>query len=65
MAQDKPRLARLAAILTQLQSKRLVTARDLTNKYQVSIRTIYRDIRPLEQSDVPIVTQEGKGYVIM
>ncbi len=29
MAEDKPRLARLTAILTQLQSKRLITAREL------------------------------------
>ena len=65
MAEDKPRLARLAAILTQLQSKRLVTAREIAEKHGVSIRTIYRDIRTLEQSGVPIFTEEGKGYSIM
>jgi len=42
---EKPRLARLTAILTQLQSKRLVTAPDLAKKHGVSVRTIYRDIR--------------------
>lgn len=65
MAEDKPRLARLAAILTQLQSKRIVTAREIAEKHGVSIRTIYRDIRTLEQSGVPIFTEEGKGYSIM
>jgi len=65
MAEDKPRLARLAAIMTQLQSKRLVTARDIANRHDVSIRTVYRDIRTLEQSGVPIITEEGKGYSIM
>ncbi|GAB5524795.1 MAG: HTH domain-containing protein [Roseivirga sp.] len=65
MAEDKPRLARLAAILTLLQSKRLVTATDLAEKHQVSIRTIYRDIRTLEKSGIPIVTEEGKGYAIL
>ncbi|GAA5026322.1 transcriptional regulator [Marivirga lumbricoides] len=31
----------------------------------MSIRTIYRDIRALEQAGVPIVTEEGKGYSLM
>lgn len=62
---EKPRLARLTTILTQLQSKRLVTATELAKKHGVSIRTIYRDIRTLEQSGVPIVTEEGKGYTLI
>ncbi len=65
MSADKPRLARLTAILIQLQANRLVTARDLAEKHQVSIRTIYRDIKTLEQSGVPIITEEGKGYTMM
>ncbi|NPD45889.1 MULTISPECIES: YafY family protein [unclassified Lentimicrobium] len=63
--EEKPRLARLTAILTQLQSKRILTARELAERYQVSIRTIYRDIRTLEQSGIPIITEEGKGYSLM
>jgi predicted DNA-binding transcriptional regulator YafY len=63
--EEKPRLARLTAIITQLQSKRLVTASFLAEKHNVSIRTIYRDIRTLEKSGIPIVTEEGKGYSIM
>ncbi|MEL6588481.1 MAG: YafY family protein [Bacteroidota bacterium] len=65
MAEEKPRLARLAAIMTQLQSKRLLTARELAEKHGVSIRTIYRDIRTLEQSGMPIYTEEGKGYSLV
>lgn len=65
MAEDKPRLARLTAIITQLQSKRIVTARDIAEKHKVSIRTVYRDIRTLEKSGIPIITEEGKGYSIM
>lgn len=63
--QEKPRLARLTAILTQLQSKRLVTAPNLAKKHGVSVRTIYRDIRTLERSGIPIVTEEGKGYTLV
>jgi predicted DNA-binding transcriptional regulator YafY len=65
MAEDKPRLTRLTAIITQLQSKRIVTATEIAEKHNVSIRTIYRDIRTLEKSGIPIVTEEGKGYSIM
>jgi len=63
--EEKPRLSRLTTIITQLQSKRIVTAKHLAEKHNVSIRTIYRDIRTLEKSGIPIVTNEGKGYSIM
>lgn len=59
------RLSRLTAILTQLQTKRLITAPSLAEKFGVSVRTIYRDIRTLEQSGVPVIIQEGKGYSLM
>lgn len=65
MIEGKPRLARLAAILTQLQSKPLVTSTDIAEKHGVSIRTVYRDIRTLEQSGIPIITEEGRGYSLI
>ena len=65
MAEDKPRLARLTAIITQLQSGMIITARAIAEKHKVSIRTVYRDIRTLEQSGIPIITEEGRGYSLM
>lgn len=65
MEKGKPRIARLTAIITQLQSKNIVTARDIATKHKVSIRTVYRDIRTLEQSGIPIYTEEGKGYSLL
>ena len=62
---DTKRLSRLTAILTQLQTKRLLTAPELANRFSVSVRTIYRDIKALEQSGVPVITEEGKGYTLM
>jgi predicted DNA-binding transcriptional regulator YafY len=62
---DTKRLSRLTAILTQLQTKRIMTSTYLADKFGVSVRTIYRDIRALEQSGVPIVVEEGKGYTLM
>ncbi len=65
MGEEKPRLSRLTAIITQLQSKKIVTANYLAERHNVSVRTIYRDIRTLEKSGIPIITEEGKGYSIM
>ncbi|WP_020527056.1 helix-turn-helix transcriptional regulator [Flexithrix dorotheae] len=59
------RLSRLTAILTKFQTKRIVTASELAQKFQVSKRTIYRDIKALEEAGVPILTVEGKGYALM
>lgn len=57
-----PRLSRLTAILTLLQSKQLVTAGEIARRFGISARTAYRDIKALEASGVPIYTEEGKGY---
>ncbi|MDR7211557.1 YafY family protein [Flavobacterium piscis] len=62
---DTKRLSRLTAILTQLQTKRLLTANELAEKFSISKRTIYRDIKALEQAGVPILTEDGKGYTLM
>jgi len=59
------RLSRLVALLTLLQTKRTVTATELADRFSVSTRTIYRDIRTLESAGIPIVTQEGKGYAMV
>lgn len=66
MNPDNPkRLSRLTAIQNLLQVKRITTAAELSKKFSVSIRTIYRDIRALEEAGVPILTEEGKGYSLM
>jgi len=58
-------LSRLISILTLLKSKRLLTASELAKKYEVSIRTIYRDIRKLEEAGIPVYTIEGRGYSLV
>lgn len=66
MALDTPkRFDRIIAILIQLQSKRIVKAQDLADRFEVSLRTIYRDIRTLEASGVPIASEAGVGYSIV
>ncbi len=58
-------LARLISILTLLKSKRLLTATELAKKFDVSVRTIYRDIRKLEEAEIPVYSIEGKGYSLV
>ena len=65
MDNDLKRLSRLTAILIQLQTRRLLTAPELAGKFEVSVRTIYRDMKALEQAGVPVLTEEGKGYSLM
>lgn len=48
-----------------LKSKRILTAADIAKKFDISIRTVYRDIRTLESSGVPVITIDGKGYTMM
>ncbi len=62
---ELPRLSRLSATLTLLQTKRIVSAPELAAHFGVSVRTVYRDIRALEDSGIPICTEEGKGYSLV
>lgn len=59
------RLNRLSSILVKLQSRQLITAPQLSDHFGVSIRTIYRDVKALVDSGVPIIVIEGKGYRLM
>jgi predicted DNA-binding transcriptional regulator YafY len=67
MMQEKEmtRLSRLTAIVTLLQSKKLITASTIAEKFGISIRTVYRDIKALNEAEIPILTEEGKGYSLM
>lgn len=58
-------IERLNAILIQLQSKRIVKASEIAERFEISLRTVYRDIRALEASGVPIGAEAGVGYFLM
>ena len=59
------RIDRLHAILTHLQSKRLVTAQEIADRFDISLRTVYRDVKALDESGVPVIGEAGTGYTIM
>jgi predicted DNA-binding transcriptional regulator YafY len=59
------RIDRLHAILTHLQSKKKVTAQAIADRFHISLRTVYRDVKALEKGGVPVIGEAGNGYSIM
>lgn len=59
------RIDRLAAIVIQLQSKRLVKAQEIADKFSIGLRTVYRDIKALNDGGVPVTGEAGIGYRLM
>lgn len=59
------RTDRLSAILIQLQSKRVVKAQEIADRFGISLRTVYRDIRALEEAGIPLGAEAGIGYYLM
>jgi predicted DNA-binding transcriptional regulator YafY len=59
------RIDRISAILIQLQSRRVVKAGDIAERFNISLRTVYRDIRTLEEAGIPLIGEAGVGYSIM
>jgi predicted DNA-binding transcriptional regulator YafY len=59
------RVDRLVAIALRLQSRRVVRAEDLASHFEISVRTIYRDLAALGEAGVPIVGEAGVGYSLV
>jgi predicted DNA-binding transcriptional regulator YafY len=59
------RTDRLLGILLELQARRAARAEDLAGVFEVSVRTIYRDVQALSETGVPIMATPGKGYALM
>ena len=59
------RIDRLTAILIHLQSKKIVKAEEIANRFEISLRTVYRDVKALMEAGVPIGSEAGTGYFIV
>lgn len=61
------RIDRLLAITTLMLNRERITARELADKFEVSVRTIYRDFEALNLAGIPVISYSGNngGYGIM
>ena len=53
------KLDRMLYIITYLLNHKKVKAQELAEKFEVSVRTIYRDVDAISQAGIPIVTYQG------
>lgn len=59
------RTDRLVAMVLFLQGRRVVRAADMAKHFEVTERTIYRDMSALGEAGVPISGEAGVGYCLM
>ncbi len=59
------RIDRLLGMLTFLQSRKYVSAEKIAEKFEISVRTVYRDIKALCEQGIPISFEQHKGYFVV
>lgn len=59
------RIDRLFGIIVLLQSKKYVPAEKIAEKFNMSIRTVYRDVKALCAQGIPVSFEQYKGYFIV
>ncbi|MEK3746510.1 YafY family protein [Brevibacillus sp. FSL K6-0770] len=61
------RVNRLLSMLLILSQKGMVTGKELADHFEVSLRTIYRDIEKIGEAGIPIASLGGRGggYYLM
>ncbi|HEY8954210.1 helix-turn-helix transcriptional regulator [Chitinophaga sp.] len=61
----KRRLERIVHIFFLLQSRSVVTNKELQERFHIGRRTVYRDLKVLEQAGVPVINESGQGFSII
>lgn len=59
------RVDRLLGLILFLQGRRVSRAEDMAAHFEISVRTVYRDLAALGEMGVPVVAEAGVGYSLM
>lgn len=59
------RVDRLLGMILFLQGRRVVRAEDMAAHFEISVRTVYRDLAALGEIGVPIMAEAGVGYSLV
>ena len=59
------RIDRLFGILVLLQSTKYNTAEKIAERFHISVRTVYRDVKALSEQGIPISFEHNKGYFLV
>ncbi|MFW5808279.1 MAG: helix-turn-helix transcriptional regulator, partial [Spirochaetota bacterium] len=61
------RIDRMLAITVMLLNRDRISARELAEKFEVSVRTVYRDIDAINMAGIPVISYAGNngGFGIM
>lgn len=59
------RIDRLFGILTLLQSKKYLTGGQIAERFDISVRTVYRDVKALNEQGIPVGFEPNKGYFVV
>lgn len=59
------RTDRLLALVLELQRRGIRRAEDLAAQFEITKRTVYRDVQALCEAGVPVVSLPGQGYSLM
>src|SRR5258708_5125044 len=59
------RTDRLVAMVMFLQGRRVVRAEELAEHFEITVRTVYRDIVALSEAGVPVSGEAGVGYSLV
>jgi len=59
------RTDRLLGIVLQLQAKGWLRAEDLATMFEISKRTIYRDMDALTEIGIPVISSPGQGFTLV
>ncbi|MET4083745.1 putative DNA-binding transcriptional regulator YafY [Pedobacter sp. UYP30] len=59
------RIDRLFGIITLMQSRKYISAENISEQFNISTRTVYRDVKALQEQGIPLSFEQHKGYFLV